>query len=191
MQRMIALILLATVAGSQAEPLEWKIDPDHFSVAFEAMHIGYAPTLGLFLEADGQFVYDPEADALRAGEVTIKADSVFTNHDRRDRHLRDEDFLAAEDHPEIRFVAGEYRPTAAGEGTLQGQLTLRGQTHPVELRVKINRRAEYPFGHGRDTLGISARTTILRSQWGMTYAVQNDLVGDEVVLRFEFEAIRQ
>ena len=72
-----------------------------------------------------------------------------------------------------------------------GNLTLLGQTHRVELAVTLNKRAEYPFGHGRETLGISARTTLLRSQWGMDYGVADGLVGDEVVLQFELEGIRQ
>jgi len=59
------------------------------------------------------------------------------------------------------------------------------------LDVRINKRGEYPFGHGQETLGISASTTIQRSDWGMDYAVANGLVGDDVALRFEFEAIRQ
>jgi polyisoprenoid-binding protein YceI len=172
-----------------AEPIEWEIDPDHFSIGFEIMHIGYARTLGLFLDAEGRFVYDPETGVLDSGRVVVQADSVFTDHDRRDRHVRSDDFLAADDHPEIEFVATGYTAGENGQGTLSGNLTLRGQTHPVELETTLNRRADYPFGHGKDTLGISARTTIRRSQWGMTYSLDNDLVGDEVVLRFEFEAL--
>ena len=172
-----------------AEPIAWEIDPDHFSIGFEVMHIGYARTLGLFLDAEGEFVYDPETEVLDSGRVVVRADSVFTDHRRRDRHVKSDDFLAADDHPEIVFEATGYEPGENGQGTLTGELTLRGQTHPVELQTAINRRADYPFGHGKDTLGISARTTIRRSRWGMTYAVDNDLVGDEVVLRFEFEAV--
>lgn len=172
-----------------AEPIEWEIDPDHFSIGFEVMHIGYARTLGMFLDAEGRFVYDPETGTLDSGRVVVRADSVFTDHDRRDRHVKSDDFLAADEHPDIEFVATGYTAGENGQGTLSGNLTLRGQTHPVELRTTINRRADYPFGHGKDTLGISAQTTLLRSQWGMTYAVDNDLVGDEVLLRFEFEAL--
>jgi polyisoprenoid-binding protein YceI len=57
--------------------------------------------------------------------------------------------------------------------------------------VTLNKAAEYPFGHGEYTLGVSARTTIRRSEWRMTYGVERALVGDEVELIFEFEAIRE
>ena len=191
----LATTLVATIllAGTQAvaEPREFKIDEEHFSVGFLVGHIGFKYQLGMFLEAGGQFVWDEDANELHSGEVMIQADSVFTNHDRRDRHVRSGDFLNARRHPEIRFEATAWEPADADSGVLRGDLTLRGQTHPVALDVTINRRADYPFGHEQYTVGMSARTTIERSQWGMSYALEDDLVGDEVQLILEFEAIAQ
>ncbi|MEX1196370.1 MAG: YceI family protein [Pseudohongiellaceae bacterium] len=118
--------------------------------------------------------------------------SIFTNHEERDEHLRGGDFLDTGNHPFIVFEATGYTPDDSGEGgTLTGNLTLLGNTHPVQLDVTINKQAPYPMGHRQETLGISAHTTIQRSRWGMDYGVAGDLVGDEVTLRFEFEAIRQ
>lgn len=181
----------ASGGAASADVAEWRIDPDHFSIAFDVQHIGYQRQIGLFRDATGSFRYDPAANELAGGRVVVQANSVFTDHDERDEHLRDDDFLAAADHPEIVFEADRWRAEGDSGGTLFGQLTLLGRTHPVELDVTINKRARYPFGHGRETLGISAETTIRRSRWGMDYAVDNGLVGDDVALRFEFEAIRQ
>ncbi len=197
--RLAALLALLTLAAghARAEPAEWLIDPEHFSIAFAAEHIGYQQQLGMFLEASGSFRYDPETRDLSAGRVEVQAGSVFSNHDARDNHLRSDDFLDAENHPVIVFEATDYTPSdsdsngAEEQGTLAGNLTLLGNTRTVELTVTINKRARYPLGHRRETLGISARTTLFRSQWGMDYAVANNLVGDEVTLRFEFEALRQ
>ena len=76
-------------------------------------------------------------------------------------------------------------------GELHGNLILLGVAGPVVLDVTINKRAEYPFGHRKETLGVSAATILDRSQWGMTYGVANNMVGDLVNLRFEFEAIHR
>jgi len=190
----IALVTcsVALSAGTLlAEPADWKIDPDHFSVVFEVDHIGYQRQIGLFRDARGNFRYDPETRELIRGRVEVEAASVFTDHDERDEHVRSEDFLHASKHPRIIFEATGFNAEDGDSGTLTGDLTLLGRTRPVALDVTINKRADYPFGHGKETLGISARTTIARSRWGMDYAVSNDLVGDEVGLRFEFEAIRQ
>ena len=183
---------LFAVVHAHAETAEWEIDPEHFSIAFEAGHIGYQNQLGLFLEGSGSFRYDPDTDTLESGRVEIQAESIFTNLRARDNHLRGRDFLNARRNPLIVFEAASCTPgTGPTSGTLTGNLTLLCETHPVELEVTINKQAEYPFGHRRETLGISAHTTINRSQWGMDYGVEDDLVGDEVFLRFEFEALRQ
>jgi len=69
-----------------------------------------------------------------------------------------------------------------------GDLTMLGKTNPVTLDVTLNKAAVYPFGHEKYTLGISANTTLKRSDWGMTYGLEPAMVGDEVTLRFGFEA---
>lgn len=190
--RILTVLAAALAFGTaHAETAEWKIDPEHFSIAFDVEHVGYQQQIGLFRDARGRFQYDPDTRELTEGRIEIEAESVYTNHDDRDEHLRGDDFLDAQAHPRIVFEASEYTPGDNGGGTLAGDLTLLGTTHPVELDVTINKRAEYPMGHGKETLGISARTTIERSRWGMDYGVSDDLVGDEVALRFEFEAIRQ
>lgn len=194
MQLSVSLVasFILSVGLAQAEPANWQIDPEHFSIGFEAGHIGYQDQLGLFLEGSGSFRYDPEAQELTSGRVEIQADSIFTNLNARDNHLRGRDFLNARRNPVIVFEATDYTPgTDGASGTLTGGLTLLGETHPVELNVTINKRGEYPFGHRRETLGISAHTTISRSLWGMDYGVADNLVGDQVTLRFEFEALRQ
>jgi polyisoprenoid-binding protein YceI len=185
------LVFLAgfPAAAAVAEPRTFLIDEDHLSIAFLVDHIGYQRQIGQFLDASGSFVYDPGANALSAGEVTIAADSVFTNHDRRDRHLRNDDFLDASAHPEIRYVITGHQALEGARHRVDGELTLLGQTRPVSLDVTLNKAADYPFGHGDFTLGLSARTTIRRSDWGMDYGLEGGLVGDEVELWFEFEAV--
>jgi len=189
----IPLLLVAIVLAPalRAEPATYRIDPEHFSIAFFVEHIGYAKMIGQFTQASGAFVYDEQAQQLRSGSVEVRAASVSTHHGPRDEHLRGGDFLAAERFPVVRFVAREFRPDDGARGTLRGDLTLLGQTHPVELDVKLNKAATYPFGHGKHTLGISAKTTLRRSRWGMTYGVANRMVGDDVELLFELEAIKQ
>lgn len=176
---------------ASAEPHTYKVDPEHFSIGFMTEHVGYADTLGMFLEGQGEFVYDEQTRELHSGRIEIAADSVFTNHDERDNHLRSNDFLNASRYPAIVFTVTGFEAHSDTEGTLEGELTLLGETRPVTLDVTLNKAAKYPFGHEAYTLGLSARTTINRSDWGMVYGVDNGMVGDEVALIFELEALRQ
>ncbi|MGC8119129.1 YceI family protein [Marinobacter sp. VGCF2001] len=184
-------LLLVAATAAHAEPATFEVDEEHFSMSFEIMHIGYAPVIGMFRDIEGNFEYDEETGELNSGRLVFQADSVFTNHDKRDDHLREPDFLNAREHPEIVFSVNDFVKTGDNTGVVTGDLTMLGQTRPVDVDVTLNKAAEYPIGHEEYTLGISAEAIINRSEWGMTYAVENGLVGDEVRLRFGFEAIRQ
>jgi len=193
--RSLSVTMMLISGTAHTEPADWKIDAEHFSIAFEVEHIGFQKQLGMFLEGSGDFSYDPQTRALSSGRVELQASSIFSNNKDRDKHLSGRDFLNIKKSPIIVFEATEFTPnnedTGKQRGTLTGNLTLIGETHPVVLDVIINKQDRYPFGHRKETLGISARGTILRSLWGMDYGVGNNLVGDEVTLRFEFEALRQ
>jgi polyisoprenoid-binding protein YceI len=182
---------LVSAPPARSEPHRYVIDPAHMAVAFMVTHVGFAKTLGLFREAEGSFVFDPEVPAVRDIDVTIDAASVFTNHDKRDEHLRQEDFLHVEEHPTIRFQGTSSTQTGPRTGTVTGDLTIRGVTRPVTLDVEWNKSGDYPFGDGHHAAGLSARTSIKRSDFGMTYALDGNLVGDTVDIIIEFEAIRQ
>jgi len=186
------LLLLLPAQRADAEFVQYEIDPAHFSIGFLVHHIGYQNTLGMFLEGSGSFAFDEAAPAVKDIEVTIETESVFTNHEERDKHLRSGDFLDTDDHPEIRFVGTDAKPTGENTGVVTGDLTLLGVTRPVSLDVTLNKIGEYPFGDGPPyVVGVSARTTIKRSDFGMSYAVENGWVGDEIEVILEFEAIRQ
>jgi polyisoprenoid-binding protein YceI len=179
-----------------AEPQNYVIDPDHLSVGFLVTHVGYAKTLGLFRNARGKFTFDETTGKLSDLRVVVDTNSVFTNHDKRDEHLRGEDFLNTEQFPEMVFTAKDAKRT--GEDTFQvvGDLTLLGETKPLSLDVTWNKSATYPFRPGVFTskpyvLGASAQGTVRRSDYGMTYAIADGLVGDDVELLIEFEARRE
>lgn len=188
---LLALCLgLPAPGGARAEPARYEIDPDHAVVAFLVSHIGYEKVLGSFTSVKGSYLFDEAARSLSDLEVTIAADSVDTHHRDRDGHLRSRDFLDAGAHPEIRFVMTSAEPTGERTGLVTGDLTVRGVTRPVTLEVTWNKTGAYPFGSSYVT-GISARTRFKRSDFGMTYGVADGLVGDEVEVIIEVEAIRQ
>lgn len=186
------LCLAAPLRDAKADFARYQIDPVHFSIGFLTMHLGYEKVLGMFLSGKGSFLFDEAAPAVKEIDVSIDADSVFTNDEKRDNHLRSDQFLDAEASPVIHFVGKEATATSATTGVVKGDLTIRNVTRPVELQVTLNKVGPYPFGEGPPyVVGVSVRTTIKRSEFGMTYAVENGWVGDEVDVIIELEAIRQ
>lgn len=186
----LSLILMSGAGFATAEPARYELDPDHTTVAFLVDHVGYAATLGLFAEVEGGFVYDVETQELGELRVTVRTASLETMNDARDEHVRSGDFLSVEEHPEMTFTADGGTPESETTGQVSGELTLLGDTRPLVLDVTLNKAEAYPFGHERFTLGLSVRGSLSRSEWGMTYGVADGLVGDEVTLLIETEAMR-
>lgn len=183
--------LIATLGtAAQAEMATYELDPEHTAVFFLIDHIGYAKTLGVFTTVSGRFMYDAETNELGEVNVSIDAASVESFNKARDAHVRKPDFLDVKKHPAITFTANGGTATSDTNGTVTGDLTILGTALPVTLDVTLNKSAAYPFGHKRDVLGLSMQTSIKRSDFGMTYGVDNGLVGDEVTIQIETEAMK-
>ena len=184
--------LIATLIGTSAmaAPARYELDPEHTSVFFTVDHMGYAGTLGIFTTVSGSFVYDMDTQDLSDVQVSIDATSLNTFNAARDGHVLGKDFLDTDSHPEITFTATSGAATSDTTGTVTGDLTILGQSLPVTLNVTLNKVGAYPFGHKREVLGLSMETSINRSAYGMTYGVENGLVGDAVDIRIETEAMK-
>lgn len=192
----VILLLLAATGTAKAEMERWTLDPEHTSIGFLVDHAGYAKTLGMFREMSGHFDFDRDSRTLGTGVIEIETASVFTNHDGRDNHLRNRDFLSVERHPKMIFRAERWESTGEDEGLLHGTLELLGETRPLVLGGRINRVARYPFPIGGIinrplVLGASLRGSFNRGDFGMTYGLRPmELVGNTVELIIEFEARR-
>lgn len=143
----------------------WVIEPDHSTIEAVARHLKITKVRGRFGSFEGK-VEIPEDPLASTVEVTIDAASIDTNNQDRDQHLRSEDFLHVEQHPTLQFAST--RVEEAGDGyRLVGELTMRGETRPVELDVTYGGLTEDPWGNTRALL--AAETTIDREQWGLTW----------------------
>lgn len=185
------LVLALSTASAAAEPRTYKLDPDHTTIAFLVDHLGFSRILGRFFNMEGGFTYDEATQTLSDLRVTVHTDNVYSAHKGRDEHVRGKDFLDTKRHPQMVFTADGGTPEGPSHGKVTGQLTLLGVTRPLTLDVTLNKSDVYPFGHSRHTLGISARGSLDRSEYGMTYGIAAGMVGDTVDIIIETEAIRQ
>lgn len=140
---LVCLLLPGMVSAS-----DYVIDTEggHAFIQFRISHLGYSWLSGRFNRFSGEFSYD-EADPESAWiKVDIDPASIDSNHAERDKHLRDEDFLHVQRYPGASFVSTAYRVTGEGEGILQGELTLRGVTRPIEISVRQVGSGTDPWG---------------------------------------------
>lgn len=162
MKKAIATSLLAVglLAGNAAYAEDYTIDTEgmHAFVQFRIKHLGYSWLYGRFNEFAGTFSYDEAKPEDAKVEVTIKTDSVDTNHAERNKHLRSDDFLDVEQFPEAKFVSTKYTPGTDGAGKLEGDLTLHGITKPITIEVKEIGAGDDPWGGYRR--GFEGSTTL-------------------------------
>ena len=174
-----------------AKDADYVIDESHFSLGFLVEHAGYAKTLGMFKKVNGSFIYDQDKKLLSNVEIFIDTSSVFTNHEKRDAHLRSPDFLDVERFPVMTFKA-KHNDLNKNPGKITGRLTLLGISREIILNTTVNKIKEYPFGFTKPiVMGVSATASFNRSDFGMDYAVGENRVGNQIDLIIEFEAIKQ
>jgi polyisoprenoid-binding protein YceI len=174
-----------------AEPARWSLDPDHSTIEFRVAHMIVSKTTGRFTDYAGFVDMDAEAGMVKAIEVTIKAGSVNTNHEKRDAHIRNVDFLDVEHYPAIIFKMKSYKKAAEGFIAV-GDLTLHGVTKEVTLAGQYNGATKDPWGNIR--AGFSAEGKLNRKDFGMVWNKTLDsgglVVGDEIQVRLEIECIK-
>jgi polyisoprenoid-binding protein YceI len=183
-------LLLCATRPTLSDPVRYELDPEHLTIAFLVEHIGYAKTLGAFREASGGFTFDDDTGTLGAVRVVVATASVDTAHEARDRHLTSGDFLDSAAHPEMIFTATGAERTGERTFTIKGELTLLGVRRPLTLEATWNKSAPYPIGARIEVVGVSARGRLARSEFGMSYGVENGLVGNDVEIIIELEARR-
>lgn len=161
----------------------WTIDPAHTTVSFVVRHL-MSRVRGAFSEVSGQIVTRPDLSGSTTA-ATIAVSSVRTGNEMRDNHLRSADFFEAERYPVISFASTGLRP-ADGSWLMSGELTIRDVTRPVDLEVEF--LGTDPTGlQGEARIGFSARGTISRRDFGVTFGLAAD--GTKIVLADKVDII--
>jgi polyisoprenoid-binding protein YceI len=170
----------------------WTLDPAHTRIGFVARHAMVTKVRGSFNEFEGTAAFDGANPANSHAEVTIKAASIDTRNAQRDEHLRSNDFLAMQEHPEITFISTGVRQVDETTFELTGDLTIRGVTKSVTIPFTFEGAAKDPFGNLR--AGFEGSVAINRKDWGVNWNAALEgggvLVSDKVTLEFEVSAIK-
>ncbi|MCL3863060.1 YceI family protein [Actinotalea sp. K2] len=181
---------VVTTRPETLTPGTWTIDASHSEAAFSVRHAGISRVRGTVAITEGTIVV---TDDLAGSTVTVSLDpaTIDTRDAGRDGHLKSADFFDVESHPTWSFTSTAIR-TDGEDHVIQGDLTIHGQTRPVELATEFNGAAVDPFGNAR--VGFSATTTISRKDFGLTWNAALEtggvLVSDKVTISLEVSAIK-
>lgn len=191
--RLTHLAALTAVSGLTLSPAQaaenLRIDPDHTTVAFNVDHLGFSNISGRFSNISGTIALDREKLQDSSVKVQIATTSINSAHDKRDDHLRSKDFFDVAAFPTMTFNSTEILPVDRDNFQIKGLLTLLGVTKPLTLDAHFNGEGPNPFMPEQHTLGFSATGKLKRSEFGMEFGLP--MIGDQVQLQLEVEAIRQ
>ena len=145
---------------------QWKIDPAHSEIQFKVKHLMITTVTGYFKKFD--LTVETETDdftTVKKIEFTADINSINTNNEQRDTHLKSADFFDAEQYNQLRFVGNKYHADG-DEAKLLGDLTIRGVTKPVTVNVEFGGIVVDPYGQTK--AGFSVNGKISRKEFGLT-----------------------
>ncbi len=168
----------------------WKFDPYHTQVEFSAKHLGMMTVRGHFAEVTATGDIHPEQMELSTVEASINVASIRTHHEQRDKDLQSSNFLEVEKYPTITFKSTKIEPAGPDSYTLTGDLTIKGNTRPVTLKVvKYGEFNDPNMGH---RIAYAAEGQINRQDFGMKFEMMLDgkfIVSNEIQINVEGELL--
>ena len=172
-------------AQNPAPAAVYVLDPAHSFVHFEVLHFGTSTTRGRFGPVQGEVLLD-RANARGEVGLRVTTASVNTGIPVFNARLREPDLLASAEHPEVFFVARNFRFEGAQLAEVRGEFTFRGTSQPLSLRA---RQFGCRMDGATEVCGGDFEGEILRSDFGATFGLP--LVADRVRLVVQVEGRRR
>ena len=196
MKRIITALstIIALTLPALALAATWTIDPEHSHVGFKVRHLMVSNVKGHFEKFSGTVDIDDKDITRSKVAVSIDTNSINTNVQKRDDHLRSADFFDVATYPAMTFVSKKVAKAGKGRLKVTGDLTLHGVTRQVVLDVEgPSQESKDPWGNIRK--GATATTKINRKDFGLNWnkALETGgvVVGDEITITLEVEMIRK
>nr|WP_294793043.1 YceI family protein [uncultured Mucilaginibacter sp.] len=171
---------------------KWVLDPMHSEVQFKVKHLVISTVTGSFKKFEGTMEIENEDFTGADINISLDVNSIDTNQDQRDGHLKGADFFDAEKYPAIIFKSTSFEKDG-GDYTLKGDLTIKGVTKPVKLAAEYGGVATDFYGNTKAGFDVTGK--INRKEFGLTWdgitEAGSVVVSDEVKLIFNVQFAKQ
>lgn len=183
---LIAAMLLITPAGiTSASAADYVIDVEgmHAAINFRVKHVGISWLAGRFDKFDGSYTFDDENPAASKVVVNIDVRSVNSNHEARDKHIRESSYLNVEENPMAKFESTSIAIKDDKSAVISGNLTLNGVTKSIDLMANFVGAGDDPWGGYRSAFEATATLTPADYNFEFEYG--------DVYLDLYIEGVRQ
>jgi polyisoprenoid-binding protein YceI len=172
---------------------KWTIDPMHSEVHFKVKHLVISTVTGAFNKFAGTVEADSDDFTNASIHFSLDVDSIDTNQDHRDGHLKSPEFFDVAAFPHITFASTSFTKKSGSDYSLKGNLTIKGVTKEVELPVEFGGIATDPYGNVKAGFDISG--TVNRKDYGLNVNMVTDagsiVLGEEVKLVLSVQLAKQ
>ncbi len=185
----ILILLLAVTTFVQAHAQMWAVDKAHTQVLFTVTHLVIAEVTGTFKSFNGVITASKEDFSDASVEFNIDVNSVNTDNEMRDNHLKSDEFFNAEKFPKITFKGKGLKKVSGNNYKLAGELTIRDVTKPVTLDVTYFGTVKDPWKNNK--AGFKIKTSVNRFdynlKWDNTTESGGAVVGPNVDITINME----
>lgn len=172
---------------------KWLLDPAHSELTFKIKHLMISNVSGAFKNFSAKATTEGTDFSKANINLTAEMNSISTNNEQRDAHLRNSDFFEVEKFPQLKFTSTRIEQTDDESFSLYGNLTMKDVTKPVKLTMEFNGIMKDPYGQEKAGFLVSGK--IKRSDWGINLNVPLEtgglMLGEEVRIQSEVQFIRQ
>ncbi len=171
---------------------KWTLDPTHSELGFKIKHLMISNVSGSFNKFQVEGETKGEDFTTAKIKLTADMDSIHTNNEQRDAHLRNADFFETDKHPKMIFESTNVEKIDGEDFRLTGNLTLKNISYPVILNVEFGGITKDPWGNERAGFTVSGK--IKRSDWGIKFGLMEAggaMLGDEVKIHGEVQLVKQ
>ena len=190
--KIIAAILILSVSFTFAQTT-WNFDKSHSKIGFSVTHLVITDVEGNFKEFEGTITTSSDDFENAKIEFSAEISSINTDNEKRDGHLKSDDFFNAEKFPQLKFKSKSFKKIDEKNYKLIGDLTIRDVTKEVELDVKYNGTVNDPWGNTKS--GFSLRGEVNRFdynlKWDKTIETGGFVVGEEVTILANLQLVKQ
>ena len=172
---------------------KWLLDPTHSELQFKIKHLMISNVSGSLKDFNAEVETKDDDFTTAQINLTAQMDSISTNNEQRDAHLRNSDFFEVEKYPELKFRSTKVEKVDSDTFVLQGELTMKGVTKQVTLNVEFNGVVKDPWGNERAAFAVTGK--INRTDWGVNFnsvlETGGVMLSEEVRINSEIQLLKQ
>jgi polyisoprenoid-binding protein YceI len=184
------LIIISTLTFSQTT---WTVDKAHSKVGFSVSYLVITDVQGYFKDYDAQITSDGDDFSTANIELKVNTSSIFTDNDKRDNHLRSDDFFNAEKYPQMIFKGKSIKNVGDKKYKLTGDFTIRDVTKQITLDVTYNGTVKDPWGNTKAGFKVTGEIDRFdyNLKWDKSIETGSLVVGKEVELVIDLQLVKK